>query len=303
LKLIIKIKYKQIMKKLKVILPALFLTTVLLAQQNGLPYKMEDLTSPKFAKAVELSGGVCIIPLGIIEKHGPHLPLGTDLYESREVAFTAAGKEYAVVFPAYFVGQIFEARHQPGAIAYSPDLMWKMLEETCKELSRNGLKKIILLNGHGGNTSFLQYFCQSQLSKQQDFIVVLFQPGTDPATSAEIKSLKKAKLDGHAGEEETSMMTYINPTLVDTEALKNESGLDQDRLSKLPFAYTGIWWYAKYPNHFASDINTPNKRLGELLVNSDAGQLAALIKFLKKDNTIEQLQEEFFKKTHNPTEK
>lgn len=99
------------------------------------------------------------------------------------------------------------------------------------------------------------------------------------------------------------MMYYINSALVDQEALKNESGLDQDRLSKLPFGYTGIWWYAKYPNHFASDVNTPNKRLGELLITSDAGQLAELIKFLKKDNTIQQLQEEFFKKAQNPTQK
>ncbi len=294
------------MKKLKIILPALFLTVVLMAQQTSqisLPFKMEDLTSPKFAKAVDLAGGVCVIPLGIIEKHGPHLPLGTDLYEAREVAFHAAEKEYAVVFPPYFVGQIFEAKHQPGAMAYSTELMWKMLEETCKELSRNGLKKIILLNGHGGNTSFLQYFCQAQLAKQEDFIVVMFQPGNDPENQKEIKSLKKAKLDGHAGEEETSMMYYINPALVDQEALKNESGLDQGRLSKLPFGYTGIWWYAKYPNHFASDINTPNKRLGELLITSDANQLAELIKYLKKDNTIEQLQDEFFKRAKNPIQK
>jgi creatinine amidohydrolase len=294
------------MKKLKIILPALFLTVILMAQQTSqisLPFKMEDLTSPKFAKAVDLAGGVCVIPLGIIEKHGPHLPLGTDLYEAREVAFHAAEKEYAVVFPPYFIGQIFEAKHQPGAMAYSTELMWKMLEETCKELSRNGLKKIILLNGHGGNGSFLEFFCQSQLGKQQDYIVVMFQAGDDPVNAAEIKSLKKAKLDGHAGEKETSMMYYINPAFVDQEALKNESGLDQDRLSRLPFGYTGIWWYAKYPNHFASDINTPNKRLGELLITSEAGQLAELIKFLKKDNTIQQLQEEFFKKAQNPTQK
>jgi len=268
--------------------------------QNDLPFKMEDLTSPKFAKAVEASGGVCIIPLGIIEKHGPHLPLGTDLYESREIAFTAASKEYTVVFPPYFIGQIFEAKHQPGAIAYSTELMWKMLDETCKELSRNGLKKIILLNGHGGNISFLQYFCQSQLANQQDYIVVLFTPDENKETSGEIKSLKKAKLDGHAGEEETSMMYFINPSLVDQEALKNESGLDQNRLSKLPYGYTGIWWYAKYPNHFASDVNTPNKRLGELLITGDASQLVELVKFLKKDNTIQQLQEEFFKKANKP---
>ena len=297
---------KQIMKKLKIILSALFLTALLTGQQtnqNSLPFKMEELTSPKFAKAVVLAGGVCVIPLGIIEKHGPHLPIGTDLFEAREVAFNAASKEYAVIFPPYFVGQIFEAKHQPGAMAYSTELMWKMLEETCKELSRNGLKKIILLNGHGGNGSFLQYFCQSQLAKQEDYIVVMFQPGNDPLNAKEIESLKKASLDGHAGEEETSMMYYINPELVDQEALKNESGLDQDRLSKLPFGYTGIWWYAKYPNHFASDNNTPNKRLGELLITSNASQLAELINFLKKDNSIQQLQEEFFKKTQNPAQK
>lgn len=294
------------MKKFKITLPALFMTVILMAQQANqvsLPFKMEELTSPKFVKAVELAGGVCVIPLGIMEKHGPHLPLGTDLFEAREIAFNAAMKEYAVVFPPYFVGQIFEAKHQPGALAYSNELMWKMLEETCKELSRNGLKRIILLNGHGGNTNFLEYFCQSQLAKQEDYIVVMFQPGNDPVNASEIKSLKKAKLDGHAGEEETSMMYYINPALVDQDALKNESGSDQNRLSKLPFGYTGIWWYAKYPNHFASDINTPDKRLGELLITSEAGQLAELIRFLKKDNTVQQLQEEFFKRTQNPTQK
>lgn len=276
---------------------------ILTAQQSGqaeLPYKMEELTAPKFLKAVEKAGGVCIIPMGILEKHGPHLPLGTDIFESREVAFTAAQNEYAVVFPSYFTGQIFEARHQPGTIAYSNELMWKMLEETCKELSRNGLKKIILLNGHGGNTSFLTYFCQSQLASQQDYTVVLFRPEENPRYKNEIESLKKAKLDGHAGEEETSMMYFIAPSLVDTEALKNESGLDQNRLDKLPYGYTGIWWYAKFPNHFASDVNPINKKLGELLVKSDADELAVLIKYLKTDKTIQQLQEEFFKKANNP---
>ncbi len=290
------------MKKISLITVKFFMSIMLMAQQSGsvLSFKMEELTSPKFPIAAEKAGGVCVIPMGIIEKHGPHLPLGTDLFEAREIAFTAAQKEYAIVFPPYFTGQIFEAKHQPGAIAYSHELMWDMLEETCKELSRNGLNKIILVNGHGGNTSFLQYFCQTQLAEQHDYTVVLFRPEANPQYEKEIASLKKAKLDGHAGEEETSMMTYIAPSLVDTEALKNESGADQNKLSGLPFGYTGIWWYAKFPNHFASDVNTPNKRLGELLVKSDAEQLAELIKYLKGDNTIQQLQEEFFKKSGNP---
>jgi len=294
------------MRKLIVFVSLFLMAVVLIAQpanQASLPFKMEELTSPKFAKAVDLAGGVCVIPLGIIEKHGPHLPLGSDLYESREVAFHAAEKEYVVVFPPYFVGQIFEAKHQPGAIAYSTELMVKMLEETCRELSRNGLKKIILLNGHGGNTSFLTYFCQAQLARQEDYIVVLFRPGNDPILGKEISSLKKAKLDGHAGEEETSMMYYINPALVDMKALKDESGADQDKLSNLPFGYTGIWWYAKFPNHLASDINQPDKRLGELLITSESNQLVELIKFLKKDNTIQEQQEEFFKRAESPLQR
>jgi len=293
------------MNKLSLIFFVMFTVVEINAQQTEsttLPFKMEELTSPKFPKAVELAGGVCVIPIGIIEKHGPALPLGTDMFEAREIAFYAAKKEYAVVFPPYYVGQIFEAKHQPGTIAYSNELMWKMLEETCQELSRNGLKKIILLNGHGGSTSFLQYFCQSQLESKRDYIVVLFQEGPNQATEKEIKSLRKANLDGHAGEGETSRMYFINPSLVDQEALKSESGLDQNRL-KIPHGYTGIWWYAKFPNHFASDYNTPNKRLGELLVTGEADQVAELIKYLKVDNTIERLQEEFFSKTQNPTKK
>jgi creatinine amidohydrolase len=149
------------MKKVFLLFQILLIANMLSAQQNpgNLPFRWEDLTSPNFAKAVELSKGVCIIPIGVIEKHGPALPLGTDVYESRDAAFRAARQEYAIVFPTYYFGQTFEARHQPGTIAYSNELLWKMLDETCSELSRNGLKKIILLNGHGGNGAFLQYFC------------------------------------------------------------------------------------------------------------------------------------------------
>ena len=75
----------------------------------GLPAKWEELTSPDFVKALTESGGICIIPIGIIEKHGPHLPLGTDLLDVREVCARAVQKEYAIVFPQFYFGQIFEA--------------------------------------------------------------------------------------------------------------------------------------------------------------------------------------------------
>lgn len=291
------------MKKIAMFLPAILVSFLLIGQQAGqpnLPFKMEEITSPNFPKAVELAGGVAVIPLGIIEKHGPHLPLGTDLFEAREASCNAAKKEYAVVYPPYFVGQIFEAKHQPGAIAFSSDLMWKMLDETCKELARNGLKKIILVNGHGGNTAFLQFFCQSQLAGRKDYIVVLFQESSNSQYSKEIESLTKAKLDQHAGEGETSMMYSIRPDLVDLNAITSQSGADQKRLDDMKYGYTGIWWYAKFPNHYASDVAQPNKRLGELLFLSWSDQIASLIKYLKTHNTIEQLQDEFYGKAENP---
>jgi Uncharacterized protein, putative amidase len=291
------------MKKLFACLFSIFLFVQLFPQTNtnqNIPFKMEELTSPQFVLAVAKAGGVCVIPLGIIEKHGPHLPIGTDLFEAREVAFTAAKKDYAVVFPPYFTGQIFEARHQPGAMAYSTDLMWKMLDETCTELSRNGLKKIILFNGHGGNNSFLPFFCQSQLASPRDYIVVLFQPDPDQASQKAINALKKTKLDGHAGEEETSMMYVIRPDLVHADVAKSQSGEDQAKLKDLPFGYTAIWWYAKFPNHYAGDGSQYSKELGELLIKSDADQLAELISFLKKDNSIETLTKEFNSKAVAP---
>lgn len=294
------------MKRISITFLALLFVFALQGQQASstpLPFKMEELTSPRFVEAVELSKGVCIIPLGIIEKHGPHLPLGTDLFEAREAATEAAKKEYVIVFPPYYTGQIFEARHQPGTIAYSNELMWKMLEETCEELARNGLKKIVLVNGHGGSTSFLQYFCQSQLAARKGYIVVLFREGDDPVNGKEIQSMKKAKLDGHAGEEETSMMYFIRPDLVDAGAMTNESGLDQKRLDSLPFGYTGIWWYASFPNHFASDVARPDKKLGELLIKRWSDQIAELVRYLKNKNSIEQLQEEFFDRAENPLKK
>ena len=291
------------MKKLAFFLVLICTGAPLIGQTTtagDIPFRMEELTSPQFAAAVEKSGGVCVIPLGIIEKHGPHLPLGTDLFEAREIAFTAAQKEYAVVFPPYYFGQIFEARHQPGTMSYSSELMWKILEETCQELSRNGMNKIILMNGHGGNNNFLGYFCQTQLEGAKDYIVVLFQPDPGEEARKKISSLKKTPLDGHAGEEETSMMYFIRPDLVHPEMAKTQSGEDQSRLKQLPYAYTGIWWYARFPNHYAGDGSQYTKELGELLVKTDASQLAELIKYLKTDNSIKKLQEEFNNRAKNP---
>ena len=270
------------------------------AQGPELPVKYEELTAPEFVDAVELSGGICIIPMGIMEKHGPHLPLGTDLIDVRELAFRAVKKEYGIVFPPFYFGQIYEAKQQPGTIAYSPQLVWDILQETCEELARNGLKKIILVNGHGGNNNFIPYFCQAQLEIPRDYTVVFFQPETDPEVAQRIRELRKTTTGGHADETETSMMMAHRPDLAHIERGKEQSGEDLKRLDHLYYGYTGIWWYAKYPNHYAGDGSEANPEIGNLLLDSRADQLVELIRILKKDTTIMELQNQFYEESKNP---
>ncbi|MBA7568024.1 hypothetical protein ES708_09743 [subsurface metagenome] len=265
-----------------------------------LPVAIEELTSPDFALAVEKSKRTCIIPLGILEKHGHHLPLATDLITAREIAIKAAQQEYTLVFPSYYFGQIFEAKHQPGTFAYSHELIWKLLEETCEELSRNGIKKIVLVNGHGGNDHFLPYFCQAQLAKKRDFAVVLFRFEENEEYTQRMDELKQTEVDGHAGELESSVMYSIQPDLVHTERAGDESGSDMARLDSLPNAYTGIWWYAKFPNHYAGDGSHVNAIIGELYLKEHVRQLTELLKFVKQDHTLLELQNEFFRKSQNP---
>jgi creatinine amidohydrolase len=148
--------------------------------QTNLPVQWEELTGPDFIKAIHAAKGTCILPIGILEKHGPHLPIGSDLLNARYTAVHAAQKEYAVVFPQYYFGQIAEARHEPGTVAYPRELQLAMLQATTDEMGRDGCKKILIINGHGGNAHLLPYFVQTQLDTPHDYVVYLFDQRTPP---------------------------------------------------------------------------------------------------------------------------
>ncbi len=267
---------------------------------GDLPVRWEELTAPEFVRAVERSGGTAVVPLGIVEKHGPHLPLGTDLLDAREVALRAVQKEYSIVFPPYYFGQIFEARHQPGVLAYSERLVWDLLQETVDEIARNGIKKIVLVNGHGGNNSFLPFFCQSQLARRRDYVVYLFQPSDDPEADPRVKALRKTPVDMHAGEVETSTVLAHRPDLAHPERARDQSGADQARLEGLKDAYTAIWWYARFPNHYAGDGSPASAELGNLVLDNMAAQLAAMIRTVKADTKVLELQNRFFDQAEKP---
>jgi len=280
---------------------ALFIALVLMWTQLGwgqgkLSVHWEELTAPDFRTAIEQSKGTCLLPFGILEKHGPHLPLGTDLLDVRHAALTAAEKEYAVVFPEYYFGQIFEARHEPGTVAYSAQMQMSLLQETTDEMARNGCKKVIIVNGHGGNEHLLPFFAQAQLEKQHDYVVYVLglvgpPPGAPPT---------KTKVDMHAGETETSTMLISRPDLVHMDRAKSESGADEARLKLPDTLYTAIWWYARFPNHYAGDGSAATKELGESRMNAWIEAIVNAVRAVKADQTSLELQNEFFEKAKHP---
>ncbi len=278
---------------------AILLTSLFAYSQEKLSVKWEELTASDLIKAIEQAHNTCPFPIGILEKHGPHMPIGTDLLNVRYASLAGAQNEYVVVFPEYYFGQIFEARQEPGTIAYSLDLQLKLLQETVNEMARNGCKKIVIVNGHGGNESLLPLFAQAQLASAKDFVVFVYGL---PRLEVAGRPAKNDDVDMHAGSSETSHMMVTHPELLRMDTVGNESGRDQDRLKLPESLYTGIWWYAKFPDHFSGDPSKATKQLGEFDVNTWVNSLADAFRAVKGEQGDQaiRLQNEYFEKTKDP---
>jgi creatinine amidohydrolase len=281
--------------KINLGLVLIFLLISGLAKAQELHSRWDELTASEWPKALAMSNQTCVLPIGILEKHGPHVPIGSDLIQVREWAARATKQEYAVVFPDYFYGQINEARHQYGTFALPERIVWDLLEATCDEIARNGFTKIVIINIHGGNPELIQYFIQTRLEKQRNYAVYFFEPNADSVYLKKMQALHKSDLQGdqHAGERETSTVLYLRPDLVKMDSANNESGANQKRLN-IPNVYTAIWWYADYPNHYAGEGAKASMELGKLVNEHYINSFIAALKAIKADTKTLELQNEFF---------
>lgn len=271
-----------------------FLSVTVYAQD--IPSRWDELTASDWPLALEKSNKTIILPIGILEKHGPHAPIGSDLINARAWAEGAAKKEYAVVFPDYFYGQINEARHLQGTFAIPDDLAFKLLEATCDEMARNGFEKIFIVNGHGGNPQMLKYFVQTQLARKKNYVVYYFDPTNDPEFYEKANAMRKSDAAGdmHGGENETSALLYLRPELVQMDRATSESGADQERLPGIDNVYTGIWWYASFPHHYAGEGDKATRELGELITENRIDAVAEALKAIKEDTETLKIQNQFF---------
>jgi len=268
--------------------------------QPKLSVRWEELSAAEFRDAIARAQGTCVLPIGIMEKHGPHLPLGNDLLNVRYAVLNATQQEYAIVFPEYYFGQIAEAKQQPGTVAYSRRLQLEVLQETTDEMARNGCKKVIIANGHGGNNSLLPYFAQTQLDTPHDYVVYVV--GIMRSGQGEPQHKSDPATDMHAGESETSVSLIARPDLVHLDRARQESGADQARVNLPQGVYTGIWWYARFPNHYAGEGAVASRELGEFAAKTWIDGLVRAIRAVKADKESLRLQNQFYEQSRRPLE-
>ena len=265
--------------------------------------RWDELTGDLFSEAVQKAEGVCLLPLCCIERHGHHLPLSTDMLIGREVCNRAAALEPAIVFPDFIFTQILEARHYPGCIGIEPDLTIRLLENIFREIARNGLKKIVIVNAHGGNDHLIHYLAQIQLASPRDYVLYIAEQLYSPEDEAAIQAQWETTVDGHAGEKETSAILAIRPDLVRHDAMPtDDEGMPLGRLQSLRDLNidVGIWGYGDHPSHYRGDGIPATAEKGNFWLDTRARGLAKSIRAIKEDTETKRLQDEFFGELGQP---
>jgi creatinine amidohydrolase len=269
----------------------------------------ENLREEEFEKAVEKSNGVCILPVGCLEKHGQHLPVGTDTIIGTGVCNLAAEMEYAVVFPTMFFGEKGGAGEFAGTVMLSPELRFRILTEICDEIARNGFKKILIASSHGGNGCMIGNFTRSVLHEKKDYLVFStsvcdsvwdfnkivshlddaeFDFMTDEDKKVYRDFVEQNKFNGHACFMESALAYHFRPETVIIDKMNQESGLPVENHPFKEHMELGIGsdfaWMAKYPNSYAGSYHEGlNKNVAKALALFAAGSMAKKIKFLKDE--------------------
>lgn len=180
---------------------------------SGTKYLLGELTWPE-AEARFRQVDVALLPVGAVEQHGPHLPLDTDAYDAdylaRRVA-EACSDPRPLVFPPVAYGVSYHHRDFSGTLSVSPETQARLIHEIGMSAAHCGIKKLVLINGHGGNAPALHLAAQMINRDAHIFTCV----DTGETSDADVHEMVDTPNDVHAGEIETSTTLAIRPHLVD----------------------------------------------------------------------------------------
>jgi creatinine amidohydrolase len=256
--------------------------------KNSIMVKWEDLTSKDIAGIDKNLPAV--IPIGSIEVHGPHLPLGTDILTIYWVAVKASELEDAIILPPIAYGYAPESKHFPGTISISAETLLSLLREVCLEIYRNGFRKILILNGHGGNSRILRLLSRDVLDRCMNICLYMVVDPWSPVRS-EIEGLRETKLIGHACEIETSIVSYIAPRLVKLDYVRGEAKIGV--YTTIPDVETNVDWVGYALEAYLGDPRKASMEKGKIIVDQWVRRIADIYRMVKEDRFVEDTLEEY----------
>ncbi|HMB71282.1 MAG TPA: creatininase family protein, partial [bacterium] len=206
------------------------------------PHVLGDLTWPEARerfKAVD----VALLPVGALEQHGPHSPLDTDAFDAQHLAervADACSEPKPLVLPLIPYGVSYHHEDFPGTISITNETLSQLVYEIGMSAAQNGVTKLVIVNGHGGNAPTLQF--ASQMINRDAHIFACVDTGETSDT--DIDAIAETRNDVHAGEIETSTTLAVRPHLVDMSRAKRFV----PRFSSTYLDFSGkraVEWYAR----------------------------------------------------------
>ncbi len=253
-----------------------------------------DLSTRDFAQAMA-SGlserTVAVLPVAATEQHGPHLPLSvdTDLLEGViRQTLPLLGADWPVLFlPTQAVGRSAEHEAFPGTLSLSAETTLHVWKEIGAGVARAGVRKLLLLNGHGGQVSLMDIAARD-LRCTLGLIAYSASWFSLPleATADAHFSREEQRFGMHAGDIETSMMLCLRPALVAMEHAQNFPSRSAERARDYALLGNGRtaklgWQMQDYnPQGAAGNAAAATADKGRTMVHAAAAQLALLLQEL-----------------------
>jgi creatinine amidohydrolase/Fe(II)-dependent formamide hydrolase-like protein len=261
---------------------------------DGQQYLWGELTWPEAGKRFQ-QVDIALLPVGSIEQHGPHLPLDTDAFDANYLALRVAeacSNPKPLVLPNIPYGVSYHHDEFKGTVSISNDALAKLVYDIGMSISHNGIKKLVIINGHGGNSPALNH--AAQMINRDAHIFVCVDSGE--TSDVDIYALVETPNDVHAGEFETSTSLAVRPHLVKMDQARREvpefSSRYLDFTSK-----RGVSWYAYTRKISHSGVmgdptkasSEKGKKFWEIMIS----HLVALVEDLKS-MTLEEIHQRKF---------
>lgn len=247
------------------------------------PYLWAELTWPDAQRLLE-QVDIALLLVGAIEQHGPHLPLDTDAFDAdylaRRVA-EACSPPRPLVMPPVAYGVSYHHQDFPGTLSIGNETLGRLVYEIGMSAAENGIRKLVILNGHGGNAPSLNLAAQRINRDAHIFVCV----DTGETSDVDIDGLVDTPNDVHAGEIETSTSLAVRPHLVRMD--RAEKAVPAFSSRYLDFSSRrGVSWYA-YTRKISEsgvmgDPTAADARKGERIWEIMIAHLVALVEDLKQ---------------------